>query len=171
MSALGASADGRTATTPSLLHICAYGSASLALLYAGVSAYWTLGGTALLSTVGGPLEELARHPTAAAVGLGAAVTAAKLGGAGLSLALIQARGPRLPQRLLIWAAGAAAAVLTLYGGLLVVVGALALLGLFGPPPQDATALRWHVGVWDLWVLLWGLLLGAAVWQRRRLPSD
>jgi hypothetical protein len=152
------------------LRFGAYGSAVLALAYAGVSAYWTLGGTALLSTVGGPLEELARHRTTTVVALGAAVTALKLAGAGLSLALVQDWGRRLPQRLLGWAATTGAVVLTLYGGLLVVVGALALLGLFGPPPADPTALRWHVGVWDLWFLLWGLLLGTAAWQRRRLSA-
>ena len=54
-----------TVSRLSWLRVGAYGSALLALLYAGVSAYWTLGGTALLSTVGGPLEDLARHPTAA----------------------------------------------------------------------------------------------------------
>ncbi len=161
-----------TGATPSRLRVGAYGSALLALVYAGVSAYWTLGGTRLLSTVGGPLEELARHPTAAAVALGAAVTAAKLLGAGLSLALVQAWGRRLPQTPLLWTATAAAAavVLTAYGGLLVVVGALALLGLFGPPPADPTALRWHVLVWDLWFLLWGVLLGTAARYRRQVPS-
>ena len=66
---------------------------------------------------------------------------------------------------------AAASVLTIYGGLLVVVGGLALLGVFGPPPSDPTALRWHVMVWDLWFLLWGLFLGTAVWQRRHLPTS
>ncbi len=155
----------------SRLRVGAYGSALLSLLYAGVSAYWTLGGTALLSTVGGPLEELARHPTGVAVALGAVVTAAKLAGVGLSLALVQAWGRRLPQQPLGWAATSAAAVLTLYGGLLVAVGSLALLGVFGPPPADPTALRWHVLVWDLWFLLWGLLLGTAAWQRRHLRSE
>lgn len=161
----------RAASRLAHLRLGAYGSALLALLYALVSAYWTLGGTALLSTVGGPLEELARHPTAAAVALGAAVTAVKLAGAVLSLALVEAWGRRLPQQPLIRVAMAAAAVLTIYGGLLVVVGALALLGLFGPPPANATALRWHVLVWDLWFLLWGLLLGTAAWQRRHLSSE
>jgi hypothetical protein len=161
----------KAASRLSRLRVGAYGSAGLACLYAVVSAYWTLGGTALLATVGRPVEELARNPTAAAVGLGAGVTAAKLAGAGLSLALVQAWGRRLPQQLLVWAATTAAAVLTIYGGLLVVVGALALLGVLGPPPTEPTALRWHVLVWDLWFLLWGLLLGTAAWQRRHLQSD
>lgn len=90
--------------------------------------------------------------------LGSAVTAVKLAGAGLSLTVVQASGRRLPQQLLSWVATAAAAVLTIYGGLLVVVGALAPLGVFGPPPADPTALRWHVLVWDLWFLLGGCSL-------------
>lgn len=145
----------------------AYGSAALALAYAAVSAYWTLGGTGLLSTVGGTFEDLARERTAASLVLSVAVTAAKLGGVLLSLALVQRWGRRLPALLLERAALTAAAVLTLYGGLLVVVGALALAGVFGPPTTDTTALRWHVAVWDLWFLLWGLLLGIAALERRR----
>ena len=159
-----------TESQRSRLRVGAYGSALLALLYAAVSAYWTLGGTALLSTVGGQLESLARRGGTSAGALGATVTAVKLAGAGLSLALVQSWGQRLPQRLLEIAALAGAAVLTAYGGLLVVVGALALLGLFGPPPADPTPLRWHVLVWDLWFLLWGLLLGSAALQRRQLRA-
>jgi hypothetical protein len=49
----------------------------------------------------------------------------------------------------------------------VVVGALALTGLFGTP-ADPTALRWHVFVWDLWFLSWGALLLVAAVRRRRL---
>ncbi len=160
----------RPASSPVRLRVGAYGSALLALLSAAVSAYWTLGGTALLSTVGGALEQLARDPTPAAVALGAAVTAVKLAGVGLSLALVRAWGRRVPARPLRWAATAAAVVLTTYGGLLVVVGGLALLGVFGPPPADPTALRWHVAFWDPWFLLWGLLLWTAVRQRRGLPT-
>lgn len=80
---------------------------------------------------------------------------------------MQPWGRRLPALLLERVALAGAAVLTLYGGLLVVVGALALAGAFGPPTTDPTALRWHVAVWDLWFLLWGLLLGLAALERRR----
>jgi len=64
--------------------------------------------------------------------------------------------------------GAASAVLTAYGGLLVAVGALVLTGLVSPSgPVDRTALRWHVLLWDLWFLVWGLLLGVAAWQYGR----
>jgi hypothetical protein len=29
---------------------------------------------------------------------------------------------------------------------------------------DEHALRWHVFVWDLWFLVWGLGLGIAAWR-------
>jgi hypothetical protein len=59
-------------------------------------------------------------------------------------------------------------VLTCYGGLLVAVGAMVLTGLISPAgPVDRTALRWHVLLWDLWFLVWGLLLGVAAWQYGR----
>jgi hypothetical protein len=45
------------------------------------------------------------------------------------------------------------------------VGALVLAGVIDPAgPVDRTALRWHVLVWDLWFLVWGLLLGVAAWR-------
>lgn len=55
----------------------------------------------------------------------------------------------------------------MYGGALVVVGALVLAGAIDPAGGgDRTALRWHVGVWDLWFLVWGWLLLVAVFGRR-----
>ena len=143
----------------------AYGSAVLALLYALVSAYWTAGGTRLLSTVGGQVEDLARRGGSAAVLVGVCTVALKLAGGVLGLALVRPWGRRLPQRPLRLLALAAGGLLTLYGGLNVVLGGLGLLGVFGTP-ADPSALRWHVGVWDLWFLLWGLLLLAAALPRR-----
>ena len=40
-----------------------------------------------------------------------------------------------------------------------------LTGAINPAgPVDRTALRWHVLLWDLWFLIWGLLLGVAAWH-------
>jgi Protein of unknown function (DUF3995) len=147
----------------------AYGAAVLAFLYAAVSAYWTAGGTALLRTVGGAVADLARTGGAAAVLVGVPTVLAKLAGVALALALVRPWGSRLPARLLRWTAVAAGALLALYGGVNVVLGALALGGVFGRP-ADPTALRWHVGVWDLWFLLWGLLLLAAALPRRTVGT-
>lgn len=150
-----------------LLARTAYGAAALAALFALVSAYWAAGGTALLSTVGGTVEQVGRSGGTAAVGVGVLTVLLKAGGAALALALVRPWGDRLPRRLLEGTATVAGVVLALYGGVLVGAGALALTGVFGPP-SDPTALRWHVLVWDMWFLLWGALLLLAAVRRRRL---
>jgi hypothetical protein len=87
------------------------------------------------------------------LGIGAGVL--KVAGGVLALALVRPWGRRVPRRLLAGVAWAASVVLTLYGGLLVAVGALVLAGVIGPAgPVDRTALRWHVLLWDLWFLVW-----------------
>jgi len=145
----------------------AYGAAALAGASAVVSAYWTAGGTALLSTVGGGIEDLARRGGATAVTGGIVIVLLKAAGCVLALALVRPPGGRLPARLLEGAATAAGALLTLYGGVLVVVSALALTGLLGDPAEPGP-LRWHVLVWDPWFLLWGVLLVLAAARRRQL---
>ena len=138
----------------------AYGSCALAWLYALVSAYWTAGGSWLLVTVGGQVEDLARRGGTAAL---------LVAGGVLGLALVRPWGRRLPQRPLRLVALAAGGLLALYGAANVVLGGLALVGVFGTP-ADPVALRWHVGVWDLWFLLWGvLLLPAALPRRTSIP--
>lgn len=127
-----------------------------------------LGGTAGLDAVGGAIEELARtrDPVGVALGIGAGVL--KVAGALLALALVRPWGRTVPRRLLLGAAWAASLVLTAYGGLLVAVGALVLTGIVSPSgPVDRSALRWHVLLWDLWFLVWGLVLGVAAWQYGR----
>jgi hypothetical protein len=120
------------------------------------SFYWALGGTAGLDTVGGAIAELGRGRDPAGVGLGIGAGVLKVAGALLALALVRPWGRAIPRRLLGGAAWAASAVLTAYGGLLVVVGALVLTGLVSPAgPVDRTALGWHVLLWDLWFLVWG----------------
>jgi hypothetical protein len=140
----------------------------LALLSAVPSFYWALGGTAGLDTVGGAIEELARTRDPAGVALGIAAGVLKVAGGLLALALVRPWGRAVPRRLLLGVAWAASMVLTAYGGLLVAVGTLVLTGVLGPSgPVDRTALRWHVMVWDLWFLVWGLLLGVAAWHYGR----
>ena len=103
-----------------------------------VSLYCALGGHALISTAGGyvsssPPRALVRPP-----------------GAGLSPRAAPGRFSR------------ASALLAVYGGLNVILGALVLPGASHPAGSaDRTPLRWHVGVWDLWFLVWGILLALA----------
>jgi hypothetical protein len=146
----------------------AYAACALALLSAVPSFYWALGGTVGLDTVGGAIEELARtrDPAGVALGIGAGVL--KVAGALLALALVRPWGRAVPRRLLLVVVGVASVVLTAYGGLLVAVGALVLTGGVSPSgPVDRTALRWHAMLWDLWFLVWGLLLGVAAWHYGR----
>jgi Protein of unknown function (DUF3995) len=149
----------------------AYAACALALLYAVPSFYWALGGTAGLDTVGGAIEELGRtrHPAGIALGIGAGVL--KVAGGLLTLALVRAWGRAIPRRLLLGVTWVASIALTAYGGLLVAVGALVLTGVISPSgPVDRTALQWHVLLWDLWFLVWGLLLAAAAWYYgRQIP--
>jgi hypothetical protein len=153
---------------PTRSRAAAYAACALALLYAVPSFYWSLGGSAGLDTVGGAVEELARTSDLARVTLGIGAGVLKVAGGLLALALVRPWGRAIPRRLLVGAAWAASAVLTVYGGLLVVVGTLVLTGLIRPSgPVDRTVLRWHVLLWDLWFLVWGLVLGVAAWQNGR----
>ena len=105
-------------------------AAGLAFASAATTACWLLGGTALLDTVGGYPEELARSRSALALVVGVLVVGAKLV-AGL-LALSLARPVVRYRRLLLLTGSAGALLLSVYGGLLVVVGALVLFDAIRP---------------------------------------
>jgi hypothetical protein len=144
------------------LALTAYATCVVAALYAVVSFYWALGGTAGLDTLGGSLEELARKDDPMVLWLAGAAGMLKVAGAALALALVRPWGRVVPRRLLLAAVWAGSAVLVLYGGLYVIVGALVLAGVVDVSGTvDRTALWWHVLVWDLWFLVWGVLLGLA----------
>ncbi len=105
----------------------------------------------------------ARRPLA----LGLASAGLKIAGGFLALGLAFPSRHGLPQRLLRVLAAVASVVLVLYGGVLVVVGALVLTDVIDPGTAvDRTALRWHVFLWDAWFLIWGLLLGRAAYVRQ-----
>jgi hypothetical protein len=143
----------------------------LAWGYAAVSAYWAAGGTAGIDTVGGQIAELARSGSPAAALLAWAATVAKLIGGLLGVAMAR-RQP--PGRLVLGLAWCAAVVLCGYGGAQVLAGVLVETGLLRvTTPVDHTALRWHLALWDLWFLVWGIALTVAVasaTRRRRLRS-
>jgi hypothetical protein len=143
--------------------VAAYAAFALALGYAVVSLYWAAGGTRGLGTLGGSIERLARSRDAGAATVISIVIVLKLTGALLALALVRRWGHRLPRRLLLIAGGVAAAVLILYGGVEVIGEALVETQAITPSGHvDWRALRWHLGVWDLWFLIWGVALAVAV---------
>ena len=140
----------------------------LAFASAAVTAFWLLGGTLGLDTVGGEIEDQARERSAAALAVLAVTLLAKLAAGALALALADSRtaGKRFVLTLgLVGGAG-----LALYGGVLVIAGALALAGVGDSSGRDEYALRWHVFFWDPWFLVWGVALALAAVRARRLGS-
>ena len=125
-----------------------------------MSLFWLLGGTALLDTVGGGIEDLARERSAGALVVLAVVVALKLFAGWLALSLDR------PWRIrLAWVGGI---LLAVYGGVLVLAGALVLVGVIDATADtDLHALRWHVFVWDLWFFVWGVALALAARRARR----
>jgi hypothetical protein len=154
--------------------ITAYAAAVVAFGYALVSLYWAAGGDGLVSTVGGYVEQFARRGGAVPVLVALAAAVAKMAGGVLALALVRPGGRVVPRRWLLISSAGVSAVLVVYGGLNVAVGALVLSGTLHPSGSvNRTALRWHVGVWDLWFLLWGILLALATvgyWRRTAHPG-
>ena len=150
--------------------LAAYAAAIIAFAYAAVSLYWTVGGSLLLDTVGGKAGAIAADGGVPAVLLGLTATVLKTGGGLLALALIRRWGRVIPRRWLLVCSAGASAVLTGYGCLLVAAGALVLSGTVPAAGADRTALRWHVAVWDMWFLLWGLFLAVATVACWRQPK-
>jgi hypothetical protein len=147
-------------------------AAVLGLASAGVSAYWALGGEGLLNTVGGDIERWGRGQGATVVivlwlivGLKTivAVAAPILVGVGYERLPSWTRG-RVP-RALGWIA---ALTLTIYGGVLTIMGLLVQAGIVkASADADSTALAWHAYIWDPWFGLWGIAFVVALWRSRQ----
>ena len=148
--------------------MAAYGAAILAFAYALVSLYWASGGSGLVSTVGGYVERFAREGGAVPVLVAVAAAVVKIVGGLLALALVRPWGRVVPRQWLLTFSAVASALLVVYGALYVAGGALVLSGAVHPSGGvDRNALRWHVALWDLWFLVWGLLLAVATAGYRR----
>lgn len=155
-------------TPDALLHRAAAVAAGLAFASAAATAYWTLGGTALLDTVGGYAEDFARSGGSLAMLVGLIIVAVKVVGGLVALGLAHHGLGRKLRRPLLLAGGLGSGLLIIYGGLLVAVGTLVLTGILPPDgPVDRRALTWHVLLWDLWFLLWGLALATTTWRSNR----
>ncbi len=142
----------------------AYAAAAVGVVYAGVSAYWAAGGTALLDTVGGTLEHQARAGAAGLLAIGWLTVALKLAASAIGiLAATPSRWSGTRQSLARRMAWVAATLLVLYGGILTIVGQLVEADIIHrSAAANAKALCWHAFLWDPWFLLWGILLAAAL---------
>jgi hypothetical protein len=154
--------------------VTAYAAAIVAFGYALMSMYWAAGGHALVSTIGGYVEQFAHRGGALPVLIALAAALAKVAGGLLALALVRPWGRVVPRRWLLAGSAAVSVLFVVYGGLSVLLGALVLASVIHPAGgADRTALRWHVGVWDMWFLVWGILLALATvgyWRRTALAT-
>ncbi len=144
----------------------AYLAAALGVCYAAVSAYWALGGTGLLDTIGGSLEQTARKGLAVAVTLWAVVLI-KLIAVAPPLITTRPRERVRHQRVMVRLTMFEAGILTVYGLVLTIIGVLVQAGVIHRSAHaDQRALKWHAFLWDPWFLVWGLAVGAAVFLLR-----
>jgi hypothetical protein len=152
-----------------------YAAGFAAFAHAMMDLYWALGGHALLSTVGGYAERLAHQGGVLPALLAVCASAAQMLAGLLALALVRPWGQVIPRALLRLGSAGASALLMGYGGALVVAGTLVLTGAIHPPGGvDWTAMRWHTGVWDMWFLVWGILLAvasASYWRTARAATN
>lgn len=135
-----------------------------------MSAYWALGGDALLDTVGGEIERLGRERGPAVVGALWAIVVVK---AVIALAApavvtppawLRGRTSGRAPRTVAWVVSV---TVVAYGGSLTVGGLLVQSGfLQADVDADTKALAWHTYFWDPWFLLWGVAFMVGLWSSR-----
>jgi len=150
-------------------------AAILGTASAAVSAYWAIGGTALLDTVGSEIERWGRERSSGVVVTIWVIVVLKLVGAAAPLVFGGVGADHLPAwttarraRVLGWIA---AVGLTLYGGVLSVVGLLVEAGVVDAAEDaDERALAWHAYFWDPWFALWGAAFTVTMWRSHTVAS-
>jgi Protein of unknown function (DUF3995) len=154
--------------------VAAVVAAALGTASAAVSAYWALGGEALLDTVGGAVERWGRERSASVVVALWVIVVFKLAGAVAPLVFVGVgHSPAWTMSRRTRALGWAAAVgLTVYGGVLSVSGWLIEAGVVDAADDaDEHALAWHAYFWDPWFALWGAAFVVAMWRSRPQPPE
>jgi hypothetical protein len=148
----------------SRLVLAGYLACGLGLAFAAISFYWGSGGTLGIDTVWGSTAMTPTQRTSLLVAVW--ITGfLKVIGALLALALVSGWGMRLPRQPIKFLGWGAAVLLTLYGGINVIAEALTVSGLIKPAgPVDWKPLLWHLYVWDMSFLIWGILFGLATWH-------
>lgn len=128
-------------------------------MHAAFSAYWALGGDALIATVGEwAVDWRDDSPVAAGLALGA-IALAKAAGAVVPLLAETGRIPWRP----VWrrVAWVGAVLLVVYGAVNMLGAWWLLLG-GSSQPDDLTATRGHAFLWDPLFLVWGCLLAGGL---------
>jgi Protein of unknown function (DUF3995) len=153
--------------------LAAVGALVIGLAYAAISAYWALGGTWLLDTVGIALSKPGQAGRTAALLTVWAAAVVKAIAAVLPVVAaggwhrVADRGWLRPVRVLAWTE---AVILTGYGSVLTATGLLVQGGVIAAAPDaDRQALRWHAYLWDPWFGVWGILVVIALRRSRPRP--
>jgi Protein of unknown function (DUF3995) len=152
--------------------VAASAASVLGIGSAAVSLGWALGGTFLLDTVGGGIEQAALAGTPLALATIVAVVAAKVVAALLPGWAVSPDGsavyPSARRRIVRALAWSEAVLLTGYGAVMTVGGVLVTTGVIDAAPgADLHAIAWHAYLWDPWFLLWGLAATVALVASRR----
>jgi uncharacterized protein DUF3995 len=139
-----------------------YAACAWAFAFAAISFYWAAGGTVGAETIGPAIVSQAHEPTFIAI---LWITGAlKLLGGAVALALVQPWGRRLPRWILLAAAWIGGGGAILYGGASFVQHVLMATGAIDiPAGLGATAMRWHLVLWDPWWVVGGILFVTAAW--------
>lgn len=157
--------DARAARTRRAARILVLVAAVIGVVHAAFSAYWAVGGTWLLSTIGAIAVEFSRRePLESGLMLGA-VALAKVLAALIPVAVDAQRmpWPRL-WRAISWVGGSG---IVLYGLVNIVASGAVLLGILVPEGgYDRDAMIGHALLWDPLFLLWGLALTGWLWLTR-----
>lgn len=141
----------------------AYGACGWAFLFAALSFYWALGGTAGVDTVSPQIAQLARAHVPWLIVLLWITALIKVFSGFVALALIQPWGRMVPRWILLILAWGAGTLLFVHGGLFFVVGVLALSGAISVG-TSATVLHWYTFLWGPYWLLGGILFLIAAWS-------
>jgi uncharacterized membrane protein len=142
------------------------------LLYAAVSAYWGLGGTWLVDTIRGSLEEQGRAGNRGVMLAVWAAVVVKMIAAVLPLMALRGLSRPAWDRAVWVLAWAEAAILIVYGLVQTAAGLLVqAVVIHASATADHRALAWHAYLWDPWFLIWGLLVAAALLCGRYRRSD
>lgn len=148
----------------------AYGACLWSFLFAALSFYWALGGTAGADTVSPEIAQLARSGVAWIFAVLWITAIVKVLSGFVALALVQAWGKKIPRWLLLILAWGAGTLLFVHGSLFFIVGVLALSGAISVS-TPIMVLHWYTFLWGPWWLLGGILFLVPTWSYfRRSPS-
>ncbi|MFH5802216.1 DUF3995 domain-containing protein [Haladaptatus sp. CMAA 1911] len=143
-----------------------YTASAWMVVFAAMSFYWALDGTAGINTVSLG-QELAGDPWFITILWLTGIS--KIGGGVLALALVQSWGQQLPRRLVLMLAWGVSVLLVLHGGDFIIQGALTEDGFIGfPAPVAWTTAHWQTFMWGPWWLLGGIVFCVATWNYQRL---